>query len=96
MDYEGLERARQEDAEFFQRWPDREYRLRRAWNCEFGPGNVPRGFAVFAIVYRREKIPQELFPAPLTLETDQSDADIREMLVALQANSRAMLNGLKA
>ena len=92
LDYGETDRARREDKEFFQRWPDREYRLRRAWHCEISGSERPAGFEAFAIVHRQDQDPEMLFGAPITLETKRTDAEIKQMLAALAQDPRAMLN----
>lgn len=91
IDYDERDRAVREDREFFDRYPDREYRLRSAWRCEFSTGNPPAGFGVFAILHRRDQEPTQIFGAPITFETDRTDADIRSMIAALAQDPRAML-----
>jgi hypothetical protein len=93
FDYDERDRARREDREFFERWPDREYRLRRAWPCECS-GTRPAGFEAFVTLHRQsidQSWDHKTFGAPVTFETNRTDADIREVLLALAQNPRAML-----
>jgi hypothetical protein len=90
-----MDDARKDDHAFFARWPDREYRLRRAWPCEM-TGEAPAGFAAFTIVHRHVvDMPHrwKIFDAPIALETNRSDAEIRQIVDALSHDAGAMLRG---
>jgi hypothetical protein len=94
-DYTEINHARREDRKFFERHPDRQYRVRRAWRCEIA-GERPPGFEVFAILHRQDVEHPDThihFAAPVTFETDTNDATIRRLIATLAANPKALLNG---
>ena len=93
IDQGELRRGEREDRSWFERRPDREYRLRRAWPavCDEPP---PAGFQIFTICHRYDVEDferQATFGAPITFETNRTDAEIRDVLQALATNPLAML-----
>lgn len=73
-----------DDRAYFARWPDREFRLRRAHSSEYKfRDDPPPGKAAFVIVDKYEVEKPWLhrqFGCPLTLETDWSDARIKRFI----------------
>ena len=71
-----------EDQAWFESHPEREFRIRRAYDCEIS-GTVPAGYAAFVIVHRQE-IEQywkhHFFGRRQNFNTDLTDAEIRELL----------------
>jgi len=93
VDYEERRRAEREDRAWFDRYPDREYRLRRAWSCEL-TGEPPAGFGAFVILHRQDverTHAHVIFGAEITFETNIPDAEIRGFLGILAVDNRAML-----
>lgn len=82
VDLNYLHRVRADDAAFFDRFPDREFRLRRAHDCEYA-GEPPTDHQVFVVVHRHDVGVEEKhhhFGARRNFNTALGDAEIRELL----------------
>ena len=66
----------------------RMFRLRRAWPHEFGRKPTPPGYDEFRILQRRFV---KSFPADVSFRTDRTDAEIREILAALDRDPKAFV-----
>lgn len=76
-----------DDRAYFERWPDREFRLRRAHSSEF-TGDVPSAIRVFTIIHRMEVEEywlHAMFPGPIDFEINLNDAEIRQLLAKIAA-----------
>lgn len=79
---EESQKAEADDHAYFDRHPDREFRLRRAHDCEHSE-RPPPGWNVFVIIHRQEvedHWKHHLFGQRRNFNTDRSDAEIRELL----------------
>jgi hypothetical protein len=79
---EEIERKEANDHAWFATHPDREFRLRRAYDCEHLE-RPPPGWNVFAIIHRQEISEywkHHFFGWRRNFNTDLSDAEIRDLL----------------
>jgi hypothetical protein len=82
LDLSYVHRVWEDDTAFFERLPDREFRIRRAHDCEY-TGEPPPGVRLFVILHRHdvEQNWQHKFIArPVHFNIDLTDAQIRELL----------------
>ena len=82
MDFAAIEQCRDDDRKFFNQHLDRDFRLRRAHDCEY-TSEPPSGVRLFTVLHRDE-VDQcwhhHTFAAPAGFNTRLDDAQIREML----------------
>lgn len=86
-DLEHVHRVRADDAKFFERNPDREFRIRRAHDCEY-TSEPPAGVRLFVILHRHDvemNWKHEFIARPAYFDTDLTDAQIRGLMQAATA-----------
>jgi hypothetical protein len=79
---EEIQKKETDDLRWFAEHPDREFRLRRAYDCEHLE-RPPPGWNVFAIIHRQEITEywkHHFFGERRNFNTERSDAEIRELL----------------
>lgn len=82
LDLDHVQRVRADDVAFFERFPDREFRIRRAHDCEY-TDEPPQGVRLFVILHRHDveqNWKHEFIARPVYFDTDLTDHQIRELL----------------